>query len=91
MFRALHTLPGNLFDVAVTANSAGLVAYIPISANGVGTVEAGGLYLFGLHGIAAPIVIATYLALRFANLALAWIGAALVLLSGVWHRASLPR
>jgi uncharacterized membrane protein YbhN (UPF0104 family) len=86
VFHALRAAPGDLFEVTVTANSAGLIAYIPISANGVGTVEAGGMYLFGLHGVAAPIVVATYLVLRFANLVLAWIGAALVLLTGLWHR-----
>jgi uncharacterized membrane protein YbhN (UPF0104 family) len=90
VFHALHAAPGDLFEVTVTANSAGLIAYIPISANGVGTVEAGGLYLFGLRGVAAPVVVATYLVLRFANLVLAWIGAALVLLTGVWHRKHGP-
>lgn len=86
VFHALHAEPGTLFDVTVMANSAGLIAYVPISANGVGTVEAGGLYLFGLHGVAAAVVVATYLVLRSANLALAWLGAALVLLAGAWHR-----
>lgn len=86
VFHALRAMPGTLFDVTVMANSAGLIAYIPISANGVGTVEAGGLYLFGLHGVAAAVVVATYLVLRSANLVLAWIGAALVLLAGAWHR-----
>lgn len=86
VFHALHAEPGTLFDVTVMANSAGLIAYVPISANGVGTVEAGGLYLFGLHGVAAAVVVATYLVLRSANLVLAWLGAALVLLAGAWHR-----
>jgi uncharacterized membrane protein YbhN (UPF0104 family) len=85
VLKALHATPGDLFGVTVTANSAGLIAYIPISANGVGTVEVGGVYLFGLRGVAAPVVIASYLVLRFANLALAWIGAAFVLLVGVWQ------
>jgi uncharacterized membrane protein YbhN (UPF0104 family) len=85
VFHALHAVPGNLFEVTVTANSAGLIAYVPISANGLGTVEAGGLYLFGLRGVAAPVVVATYLLLRFANLALAWAGAALVLLVRIWR------
>jgi uncharacterized membrane protein YbhN (UPF0104 family) len=86
VFHAFHAAPGNLFEVTVTANSAGLIAYVPVSANGLGTVEAGGLYLFGLRGVAAPVVVATYLLLRFANLALAWVGAALVLLVRIWRR-----
>lgn len=81
MLRALHAAPGDFVEVAITANSAGLIAYVPLSANGVGTVEAGGLYLFGLRGIAAPIVVAAYLALRAANLILAWGGTALLLLA----------
>lgn len=89
VLHALHSAPGNLFDITVMANSAGLIAYIPISANGVGTVEAGGLYLFGLRGVSAATVVATYLVLRFANLALAWVGAALVLLAGLWRRQNV--
>ena len=85
-FKALQAAPGSVLDVTVTANSAGLIAYVPISANGVGTVEAGGVYLFGLKGVGTPLVVATYLVLRFANLALAWLGAALILLSGLWTR-----
>ena len=80
VFRALHVTPRSLFDVTVTANSTGLIAYVPISANGIGTVEAGGIYLFGLHGVTASIVLATYLTLRLSNLAMAWGGTALIML-----------
>jgi uncharacterized membrane protein YbhN (UPF0104 family) len=82
--RALNASPGGIVKVAITANSAGLIAYVPLSANGLGTVEAGGVYLFGLSGLAAPVVIASYLVLRVANLTLAWIGTALVLLKGAF-------
>jgi uncharacterized membrane protein YbhN (UPF0104 family) len=78
-FRAFHVAATSLIDVTVTANSAGLVAYVPISANGVGTVEVSAVYLFGLLGVAPPVVIAAYLTLRVASLALAFGGAALVL------------
>ena len=78
-FRAFHVSTTSLIDVAVTANSAGLVAYVPVSANGVGTVEVSAIYLFGLLGFAPPVVIAAYLTLRVASLALAFGGAALVL------------
>jgi glycosyltransferase 2 family protein len=86
VFRALHAVPGGMLDVTITANSAGLIAYVPISANGVGTVEAGGVYLFGLRHLAPPLIIAAYLVLRFANLALAWGGTAIVLLASLWSR-----
>ncbi len=79
-FCAFGASLANLRDVAITANSAGLVAYVPISANGLGTVEATALYLFGLLGVAAPVVIATYLTLRVASLVLALGGAAIILL-----------
>ena len=85
-FRAFHVTTANLIDVAVTANSAGLVAYIPVSANGLGTVEAGGIYLFGLLGLAPPVVVATYLTLRAANIALACGGTAIVLISSAKQR-----
>jgi uncharacterized membrane protein YbhN (UPF0104 family) len=78
--RALSAEPGNIVDVTITANSAGLVAYLPLSANGIGTVEAAGVYLFGLNGLVAPVILASYLVLRVASLTLAWAGAALVLL-----------
>jgi len=87
IFCALHVAPGGLFDVAVTANSTGLVAYVPISANGLGTVEAAGIYLFGLHGVGAPVVLATYLTLRVCNLTLAWGGTALLLLANALPHA----
>jgi len=88
MLLALHEIPGNLMDVVVTANSVGLIAYVPISANGLGTVEAGGLYLFGLHGLAPPVIIAMYLGLRAANLALALGGTALILMVNAWRAPS---
>ena len=78
-FRAFHVATASLSDVTVTANSAGLVAYVPISANGLGTVELSATYLFGLLGLAAPVVVAVYLTLRVASLVLAFGGAAIIL------------
>lgn len=80
VFRALHVAPGNIFEITVTANSTGLIAYVPVSANGMGTVEAAGIYLFGLHGMTASAVLATYLTLRLSNLTMAWGGTALIML-----------
>jgi len=79
-FRAFQAAALTPIEATVVANSAGLVAYLPISANGVGTVEAGGIYLFGLLGVAPSVVIASYLTLRAVNLALAFGGTILVLL-----------
>lgn len=87
ILRALHAGGSSLATVTIIANSAGLIAYLPLSANGIGTVEAGALYLFGIVGKAAPLVLAMYLIMRFAGLALAWGGAVVVLLVGVWRRS----
>jgi uncharacterized membrane protein YbhN (UPF0104 family) len=78
-FRAFHFFGLKLFDATITANSAGLVAYVPISANGLGTVEATATYLFDFLGIAPPIIIAAYLTIRIAGLTLALGGTAIVL------------
>jgi uncharacterized membrane protein YbhN (UPF0104 family) len=86
VLQALHTHTNGLFDVTVIANSAGLIAYIPLSANGVGTVETGSVYLFGQQGVTAPVVLAMYLILRFANLLLAWTGAVFVLALSWWRK-----
>ena len=86
VLRALHSNTNGLVDVTIMANSAGLIAYVPLSANGIGTVETGSLYLFGLRGVSAPVVLATYLILRFANLLLAWVGAIFVLTLSRWRK-----
>lgn len=86
VLRALHSNTNGLVDVTIMANSAGLIAYVPLSANGIGTVETGSLYLFGLRGVSAPVVLATYLILRFANLLLAWIGTIFVLTLSRWRQ-----
>ena len=78
-FRAFHVATGSFIEVAVTANSAGLVAYVPVSANGLGTVEVTATYLFGLLGFAPPVIVAAYLTLRVASIGLALGGAAIVL------------
>ncbi len=63
-----HTDP-----VAVTllAAASSLVAYIPVSFNGVGTVELAGVVLFGALDIPAYIVVSAYLLLRAIVLVLA--------------------
>lgn len=91
VLHALHSNANSLITVTLTANSAGLIAYVPFSANGIGTVEAGGLYLFGVLDVSAPIVLAAYLILRFANLAMAWVGAGLVMLYALWRRRTDPK
>jgi uncharacterized protein (TIRG00374 family) len=73
VFSALAIEPPALWRVAVVAAAAGLVAYVPISLNGMGTVEVAGVLLFGSLGIAAPVVASAYLLLRALNLLVAWL------------------
>ena len=69
-----------VFLVAITS----LVAYIPISFNGIGTAEAAGIAVFGTVGISPAAVLGTYLVLRALGLALAWIPA------GLWLMLARP-
>lgn len=64
------------FLVAITS----LVAYIPISFNGIGTAEAAGIAVFGSVGMTPAAVLGSYLLFRTLGLALAWIPAGLWLL-----------
>jgi uncharacterized membrane protein YbhN (UPF0104 family) len=80
MFAALGYDHQPIWPIVSYATLAGLVAYLPISFNGYGTVEAAGLMLFGQLGIPAAIVLAAYLGLRLLVLALAWLPSLLFLL-----------
>jgi len=62
---------GVVFTVAVLA---GLVAYVPVAFNGLGTVELAAVTLYGVYNVPAHQVLATYLTLRASNLALAFAG-----------------
>lgn len=65
-------------DLLATVAASSLVAYVPITANGVGTAEATGVALFGGLGVAPAAVLSAYLLLRLLVLTLAWVPA------GVW-------
>lgn len=63
--------------VITLAAASSIVAYLPLSLNGIGTVEVAGLVLFGALGIAPADVLTGYLALRIVVLLSAWLPAAL--------------
>jgi len=66
--------PGlGLMEVTVIATAAGLIAYLPVSVNGLGTVEVTGLFLFGQVGAPAEAVLAAYILLRGLILLVAWV------------------
>ena len=71
--------------VAVSA----LVAYIPVSFNGLGTVEFAGIWLFGAVGIAKAAVLSAYLLLRVMVLTIAWLPVSIALLASR-HPAKQP-
>ena len=60
----------------ILSQTAGLIAYLPISFNGLGTVELSAVALFGAAGVEAPTVLSAYVALRLITLATAWVPAA---------------
>jgi uncharacterized membrane protein YbhN (UPF0104 family) len=81
VFRALgQSQPAYLHTLPLVAISA-LVAYIPVSFNGLGTVEFAGIWLFGTAGIGKTAVLSAYLLLRFMVLTIAWLPVSLALLA----------
>lgn len=77
IFYGLGVQGVGLVEVVCLAMASGLVAYIPISFNGIGTVELAGVFLFSQLGIAPPLVLAAYLSLRVTSLLAGWIPATL--------------
>lgn len=60
-------------DVMLLVTVSSLVAYLPISFNGLGTVEITGILLFSLLGLAEALVLSSYLVLRATVMAIAWV------------------
>jgi uncharacterized protein (TIRG00374 family) len=73
VFAAIGHDNQSVLVITSLAALAGLVAYLPISLNGIGTVEVSGVFLFGKFGIPSEQVLAAYLLLRLMVLMLAWI------------------
>ena len=64
--------PGYLV-ISILSLSAGLVAYLPISFNGLGTVEISAITMFDSAGLGSAVVLSGYLVLRVIALAVAWL------------------
>lgn len=82
VFQALGHTDVALWRVIPLVAASSLVAYLPISFNGIGTVEISGVALFSTLGIAEPTVLSAYLILRILVLALAWLPVGLWLVAG---------
>ncbi len=76
MFNALGFPQASVLEIAPLVAITSLVAYLPISFNGIGTAEAAGIAVFGSVGMPPAAVLGTYLILRVLGLASAWIPAA---------------
>jgi uncharacterized membrane protein YbhN (UPF0104 family) len=84
VFRALGYADIPILQVIPLVAASSLVAYLPISFNGIGTVEAAGLVLFSSLKIAEPGVLTAYLLLRVNVMILAWLPA------GFWFLRPKP-
>jgi uncharacterized membrane protein YbhN (UPF0104 family) len=80
IFRGLGADEISLFMTITLSSASSLVAYIPISFNGIGTVEASGLLLFSEIGLTTSNILAGFLALRLLVMLLAFLPSACLLL-----------
>jgi uncharacterized membrane protein YbhN (UPF0104 family) len=80
IFKGLGAGNIELIETVALAAASSLVAYIPISFNGIGTVEASGLVLFSQIGLSTSSILAGYLGLRLLVISLAWLPSACILL-----------
>lgn len=78
IFRGFGQNSVTYFEVLPLVAATSLVAYVPISFNGIGTVEMAGVWLFSSIGLSASTVISSYVLLRGSVFLLAWIP------SGIW-------
>jgi uncharacterized protein (TIRG00374 family) len=76
IFRAFGYVDIQLLQVIPLVAASSLVAYLPVSFNGIGTVEVAGLILFSSLKIADSAVLTAYLVLRVTVMILAWLPAA---------------
>ncbi len=75
----LHAMVVNAPGIPATvvvSQSAGLVAYLPVSFNGIGTVELSAIALFQAINLNSAAVLSAYLIMRAITLAAAWLPAA---------------
>jgi uncharacterized membrane protein YbhN (UPF0104 family) len=80
MFKALGHADISLWEVIPLVAASSLVAYLPISLNGIGTVEITGILLFSYIGLPETTVLTTFLSMRLIVFLLAWLPASLILL-----------
>ncbi len=82
IFQSLGQHNITLWQVIPLAAASSIVAYLPISFNGLGTVEIAGVVLFSTIGINESTILSAYLILRLLVLASAWLPIGLWLVAG---------
>jgi hypothetical protein len=70
---AIAPAPPSLAATTVISQSAGLIAYVPISFNGLGTVEISAVTMFAAAGVDSASVLSTYVIMRVISLTAAWL------------------
>lgn len=80
MFNALGENDISVWSVIPLVAASSLVAYVPISLNGIGTVELTGIFLFSSIGLSEPTVLTAFLLLRGLVFALAWLPTSVLML-----------
>lgn len=61
-----------VWDVLLLVCLSSLISYIPISFNGIGTVELTGIAVFGTFGIEPEVILSVFLSLRLLVIVMAW-------------------
>lgn len=80
MFKAFGEVDISIWSVIPLVAASSLVAYVPISLNGIGTVELTGIFLFSSIGLSESTVLTAFLLLRVLVYALAWLPTAALML-----------
>ncbi len=80
MFNALGENDISVWSVIPLVAASSLVAYVPISLNGIGTVELTGIFLFSSIGLSEPTVLTAFLLLRGLVFAMAWLPTTVLML-----------
>lgn len=80
IFKALGNLELSFWEVLPLMAASSLIAYLPISFNGIGTVELTGIVLFSSIGIPEVTTLSAFILLRLLVFTLAWFPTVLILL-----------
>ncbi len=79
VFRAAGVYHLDVFSMLCLVAASSIVAYVPVSFNGVGTVEWVGLYVFAVFDIDAATVLSVFISLRLMVIMLAWVPTGILL------------